>query len=160
MKHLTIMLKPASSLCNLRCKYCFYADITSLREVSSFGVMKESAMTAVMDHIFIDLDDGDYLTLSFQGGEPMLAGLPFYRNLVQYIAGKKRNIHINYTLQTNGILLDDDWCKFLAKYGFLIGIPGYSPGKPRRGPGRHSRTGNVRTGSSFHLPVEEISHRA
>ena len=118
MKHLTIMLKPASSLCNLRCKYCFYADITSLREVSSFGVMKESAMTAVMDHIFIDLDDGDYLTLSFQGGEPMLAGLPFYRNLVQYIAGKKRNIHINYTLQTNGILLDDDWCKFLAKYGF------------------------------------------
>lgn len=77
MKHLTIMLKPASSLCNLRCKYCFYADITSLREVSSFGVMKESAMTAVMDHIFIDLDDGDYLTLSFQGGEPMLAGLPF-----------------------------------------------------------------------------------
>ena len=69
MKHLTIMLKPASSLCNLRCKYCFYADITSLREVSSFGVMKESAMTAVMDHIFIDLDDGDYLTLSFQGGE-------------------------------------------------------------------------------------------
>ena len=100
MKHLTIMLKPASSLCNLRCKYCFYADITSLREVSSFGVMKESAMTAVMDHIFIDLDDGDYLTLSFQGGEPMLAGLPFYRNLVQYIAGKKRNIHINYTLQT------------------------------------------------------------
>ena len=90
------MLKPASSLCNLRCKYCFYADITSLREVSSFGVMKESAMTAVMDHIFIDLDDGDYLTLSFQGGEPMLAGLPFYRNLVQYIAGKKRNIHINF----------------------------------------------------------------
>ena len=45
-------------------------------------------MTAVMDHIFIELDDGDYLTLSFQGGEPMLAGLPFYRNLVQYIAGK------------------------------------------------------------------------
>ena len=105
MKHLTIMLKPASSFCNLRCKYCFYADITSLREVSSFGVMKESAMTAVMDHIFIDLDDGDYLTLSFQGGEPMLAGLPFYRNLVQYIAGKKRNIHINYTLQTGASFL-------------------------------------------------------
>lgn len=123
MKHLTIMLKPASSLCNLRCKYCFYADITSLREVSSFGVMKESAITAVMDHIFIDLDDGDYLTLSFQGGEPMLAELPFYRNLVQYIAGKKRNIHINYTLQTNGILLDDDWCKFLAKYGFSSESP-------------------------------------
>ena len=122
MKHLTIMLKPASSLCNLRCKYCFYADITSLREVSSFGVMKESTMTAVMDHIFMDLDDGDYLTLSFQGGEPMLAGLSFYRNLVQYIAGKKRNIHVNYTLQTNGILLNDDWCRFLAEYGFLIGI--------------------------------------
>ena len=121
MKHLTIMLKPASSLCNLRCKYCFYADITSLREVSSFGVMKESAMTAVMDHIFIDLDDGDYLTLSFQGGEPMLAGLPFYRNLVQYIAGKKRNIHINYTLQTNGILLDD--ASFLPNTGFSSESP-------------------------------------
>ena len=76
-----------------------------------------------MDHIFIDLDDGDYLTLSFQGGEPMLAGLPFYRNLVQYIAGKKRNIHINYTLQTNGILLDDDWCKFLANTGFSSESP-------------------------------------
>ena len=123
MKHLTIMLKPASSLCNLRCKYCFYADITSLREVSSFGVMKESAMTAVMDHIFIDLDDGDYLTLSFQGGEPMLAGLPFYRNLVQYIAGKKRNIHINYTFRPTEFFWMMTGASFLPNTGFSSESP-------------------------------------
>ena len=122
MKHLTIMLKPASSLCNLRCKYCFYADITSLRDVSSFGIMEDRTMRAVIDHIFMDLDDGDHLTLSFQGGEPMLVGLSFYRKLENYIAEKGRKIHVNYTIQTNGILLDDDWCSFFCKYDFLVGI--------------------------------------
>lgn len=122
MKHLTVMLKPASSLCNLRCKYCFYMDITSLRRISSFGIMTECTLYSVIDHIFMDLNDGDHLTLSFQGGEPMLAGLFFYQNLTRYIFKKNRNIRIDYTLQTNGILLNDDWCIFLAKYNFLIGI--------------------------------------
>ena len=51
-----------------------------------------------------------------------LRDFPFTGIWYSILREKKRNIHINYTLQTNGILLDDDWCKFLAKYGFLIGI--------------------------------------
>ena len=158
MKHLTIMLKPASSLCNLRCKYCFYADITSLREVSSFGVMKESAMTAVMDHIFIDLDDGDYLTLSFQGGEPMLAGLPFYRNLVP-VYGKTKYPYKLYPSDPRNFSDDDALQVSLANTGFLIGISWIFSRKATTRSGS-TAGGNVRTGSSFHLPVEEISHRA
>lgn len=122
MKHLTIMLKPASSLCNLCCRYCFYTDIASLRNTGSYGVMSEETMQSVMDHIFMDLTSGDYLTLSFQGGEPMLAGLTFYRCLTNYVSGKNPGVFVNYTIQTNGVLLDDCWCRFLHEHHFLVGI--------------------------------------
>ena len=122
MKQLTVMLKPASSLCNLRCSYCFYDDISSLREVSSFGIMTESVARSVLDHILTELEAGDRLTLSFQGGEPTLAGLDFYRNLTEYIKQKKTEVQIFYTIQTNGLLLNEEWCEFLTENHVLIGI--------------------------------------
>lgn len=122
MKQLSIMIKPASSLCNLRCKYCFYANITSLREVASFGIMKEETTEAMIDHIYADLDDGDRLTLAFQGGEPTLAGLSYYRHLVEYVKKQEKKVAVSYAIQTNGILLDEEWCRFLADNHFLAGI--------------------------------------
>lgn len=72
MKHISVMIKPASALCNLRCKYCFYANVSSLREVRSYGKMKPEVTEKMIDNIFIDLEDGDELTFAFQGGEPTL----------------------------------------------------------------------------------------
>ena len=123
MKQLSIMLKPASSLCNMRCKYCFYADVSSLRSIPSFGLMQPSAAHALISNIFADLEAGDHLTLAFQGGEPTLAGLDFFCNFVEEVNQyQNKSILVQYALQTNGLLLDDTWCRFLKKNQFLVGL--------------------------------------
>ena len=66
MKQLSIMIKPASSLCNLRCKYCFYADIADLREVRSFGIMKQETTEAILANIKENLSAGDSVTFAWQ----------------------------------------------------------------------------------------------
>ena len=116
MKNLSIMLKPASSLCNLCCKYCFYADVASQREISSFGIMSEKAAHLVLDHIFSDTDAGDHVTFAFQGGEPMLAGLSFFEDFVAETEKRKKQTSVAYALQTNATLLNEAWCSFLKKY--------------------------------------------
>lgn len=121
MKQLSIMLKPASSICNLRCRYCFYEDIASERETPSFGKMSRETMVSILSNIRKDLEIGDHVTFAFQGGEPMLAGLEYYQNFIS-VTDKWKGIHVSYALQTNGTLLDDEWCRFLKGHHFLAGI--------------------------------------
>ena len=78
MKNLSVMIKPASSLCNMRCKYCFYADISSIREQPSYGVMTSETRKKVLSNIFSQLASGDSITFAFQGGEPTMAGIIFW----------------------------------------------------------------------------------
>ncbi len=122
MKNLNIMLKPASSLCNMRCKYCFYADVSDLREVKSFGMMSEETVNGILHNLQKDLGSGDSLHIAFQGGEPMLAGLDFFRDFVDRVKAWNPGIRVSYALQTNGILLDDKWCEFLKENRFLVGL--------------------------------------
>ena len=121
MKQLSIMLKPASALCNLRCKYCFYADIADLREVRSFGIMQPETTEKILANIRESLDPGDSVTFAFQGGEPTIAGLEYFRHFTS-IVDTWQGINIHYALQTNATLLDDEWCAFLKKYNFLLGV--------------------------------------
>lgn len=118
MKHYTVMLKPASSLCNLRCKYCFYCDVAEQREIRSFGLTREQ----ILNRLAESLEPGDQLELAFQGGEPMLAGLEFYRALVQTVSQWDSRIHVSYAIQTNATLLDEAWCEFLKENRFLVGV--------------------------------------
>ena len=74
-KYYSIMIKPASSLCNLRCKYCFYANVSDLREVKSYGIMPYDLMEKMLSNIYDELDDNDQIDIAFQGGEPTLASL-------------------------------------------------------------------------------------
>ena len=83
MKNLSVMIKPASSLCNMRCKYCFYADISSIREQPSYGVMTSETRKKVLSNIFSQLDSGDSITFAFQGGEPTMAGIGWFRQFIQ-----------------------------------------------------------------------------
>jgi uncharacterized protein len=122
MKNISITLKPASSLCNLRCRYCFYANVSSLREVRSYGIMSRETAERILDHTFCDLEAGDSVTFGFQGGEPTLAGLDFFKGFVDAAKSKSRSIAVSYALQTNGILLDDAWCGFLKENRFLVGL--------------------------------------
>lgn len=122
MKRYTIMIKPASSLCNLRCKYCFYHDISAHREVASRGIMPEETAEAIIENLFTTLQKGDVITLAFQGGEPTLAGLPYYKHFIDSVGKRSKEITVSYALQTNGILLDEEWCSFLRENRFLVGL--------------------------------------
>lgn len=124
MKKRSIMMKPASSLCNMRCKYCFYADISEHRCDYSFGKMPVEKAKRVIDGAFSDMEAGDELTLAFQGGEPSLAGLDFYREFIAYTdeASKAKGISVSYAFQTNGTFIDEQWCEFFKKYNFLLGL--------------------------------------
>lgn len=121
MKQLSVMIKPASALCNLRCKYCFYADIADLREVRSFGIMKPETTEVILANIQKSLRAGDSITIAFQGGEPTIAGLDYFRHFTS-IVDTWTGIDVHYALQTNATLLNDEWCAFLKKYDFLLGV--------------------------------------
>ena len=76
-----VMIKPASGLCNMRCSYCFYADEMEKRTQSSYGIMEEETLECVVREI-LDYAEGE-CTIAFQGGEPTLAGLPFFRRCLE-----------------------------------------------------------------------------
>lgn len=122
MKHISVLIKPASSLCNLRCKYCFYADVSSLREVKSYGKMKWDVAEQMIENIYYDLEDGDQLSLAFQGGEPTYAGLRYYEHIVEVINKQAKRVTVHYAIQTNGTIINKFWCEFLKENNFLVGL--------------------------------------
>lgn len=109
------MAKPASSRCNLQCRYCFYLD------KPQHPVMSEATLEAfIRSHI--EAQPGDDVQFAWQGGEPTLCGLDFFRRVVelqQQFAGGKR---IYNAFQTNGILVTDAWCRFFKTHGWLVGV--------------------------------------
>ena len=123
MPQASILIKPASSNCNMDCKYCFYKCLSSNREKYSLGFMSGTTLELLVKNA-IDYADG-HLTFAFQGGEPTLAGIDFFKKAVelQKLYGKeKAGLKIENTIQTNGTLLNDEWCDFLHKENFLVGI--------------------------------------
>lgn len=121
MPPIHILMKPASGLCNMRCRYCFYADEMEKRNQASYGVMSLETLENVLRRV-LDFAEGE-CTIAFQGGEPTLAGLDFYRSCIRM--EKKynlKNVGITHAIQTNGYLLDGEWCSFLAENGFLVGL--------------------------------------
>ena len=83
MKQISIMLKPASSACNLRCRYCFYADLAEQRDTFCFGSMTGDTVDRILRKLSTSLEPGDGISFAFQGGEPTLVGLPWYRDFVE-----------------------------------------------------------------------------
>lgn len=121
MPPIHVMIKPASGNCNLRCKYCFYADVVQNRQEASYGIMDIGTLEAIVKSIIQNASG--HCTFAFQGGEPTLAGLDFYQKLIEL--EKKYNtkgLIINNAIQTNGILIDEKWAKFLADNEFLVGL--------------------------------------
>lgn len=122
MPPLSIMIKPASSLCNMRCKYCFYHDVTDHRDIKSFGMMSEEIAENLIKKA-LDFADGESIAFAFQGGEPTLRGLDFFKYFCKKV--KELNIkgsQIFYGLQTNGTVIDNEWAEFFRENKFLIGL--------------------------------------
>ncbi len=122
MPSLSIMIKPASSLCNMRCEYCFYCDVTEHRDVKSFGFLSEETAENLIVKA-LDFADGENIAFAFQGGEPTLRGLPFFEFFVKKVNElNKKMSKIFYGLQTNGTLINDEWATFFKENNFLIGL--------------------------------------
>ena len=122
---LSILIKPASSLCNMRCKYCFYYNVSQNREIGSYGIMSQEVMKNLIDRAFDEIAAGGKLYFAFQGGEPTLAGIEYFRGFVSYVSHKvniEKACSINYSIQTNGLVVDEEWCKFLKENDFLVGL--------------------------------------
>lgn len=116
-----ILVKPAGPDCNLRCGYCFYLEKNAL-----FPDQKAHRMPdIVLEHYtrsYIASQPTREVDFAWQGGEPTLMGLDFFRRAVALQRKYGQGRVISNSIQTNGLLLDDTWCKFLAKEKFLVGI--------------------------------------
>lgn len=121
MPPLYLLIKPASSLCNMRCGYCFYHDIGRNREQSDYGMMSLKTLENIVEKA---LAYGEKeCTFAFQGGEPTLAGLSFYEKLIEFQkCYNRKKLTIHNVIQTNGYDLPKEWAAFLAENKFLVGI--------------------------------------
>ncbi|MCC6888237.1 MAG: anaerobic sulfatase maturase [Hyphomicrobiales bacterium] len=116
------MAKPASSTCNLDCKYCFYLSKETLPRGPGAGVMQDDVLELFIRQ-YIDGNTGPSVVFSWQGGEPTLRGLDFFRRVVALQKKyEKSGQKIENDLQTNGVLLNQEWAAFLKEHRFLVGL--------------------------------------
>jgi serine-type anaerobic sulfatase-maturating enzyme len=116
-----IMAKPTGAACNLNCAYCFFLPKESLYPGSSFRMSDEVMESYIRQTI--EAQRMPEITIAWQGGEPTLMGLDFFRRTVEVAKRyEKGGTTIQHTFQTNGILLDSAWCRFFRENHFLVGI--------------------------------------
>ncbi len=116
-----LMTKPRGAICNLDCKYCYFLSKERLYPNSSFR-MSETLLEEYT-HQYIAAQQVPEVTFAWQGGEPTLMGLDFYKLALRYQQKhKKPGMRIYNALQTNAVTLNDDWCEFFAHNDFLIGV--------------------------------------
>ena len=116
-----VMAKPAGAQCNLDCAYCFFLKKEQLYPDSSFRMTGEVMESYICQTI--QAQQAPQATIAWQGGEPTLMGLDFFRGAIE-VESKymKPGMTIENTIQTNGILIDEEWCRFLHDNNFLVGI--------------------------------------
>jgi uncharacterized protein len=141
------MVKPVGALCNLDCTYCYY-----LHKEQLLGQPRQPRMTGEMleRHIrqYIEAQTGDAVVFSWQGGEPTILGLEFFRQVVELQARhRKSGQRIENDLQTNGTLLDEEWTSFLKQHRFLVGLSCDGPGR------LHDRFRPTKGGTPTHAKV-------
>jgi len=116
-----VLAKPTGAACNLACAYCYFLEKERLYPGSDFR-MSEEILEAFIGQ-YIRAQRVPEAVISWQGGEPTLMGLDFFRRSVEIAQEKApRGMRVSHTLQTNGMLLDDAWCEFLCEHGFLVGL--------------------------------------
>ncbi len=116
-----IMSKPIGPICNLNCKYCFYLEKEKLYPSQSKWAMPDDVLEAYIRG-YISSQSLPAVTFAWQGGEPTLLGVDYFRKIVELQRKHANGKQIENALQTNGVLLDDRWCEFLAEHGFLVGL--------------------------------------
>ncbi len=116
-----ILTKPVGPICNLDCKYCFYLEKEALYPQVSKWAMTDDVLEAYVRQ-YIEAQPADKVHFAWQGGEPTLLGVDFYRQVVQLQARYANGKTIENALQTNGTLLNDAWGEFLSGHRWLVGV--------------------------------------
>jgi uncharacterized protein len=116
-----VMIKPRGPICNLKCGYCYYLSKEKLYPGSSFR-----ASVDVMETFFeqaLATPDGPEVVFAWQGGEPTLIGLEFFQEMVTLQRKyRQKGRRVQNAIQTNGVLLDERWCRFLKEEKFTVGV--------------------------------------
>jgi uncharacterized protein len=116
-----LLSKPTGATCNLDCEYCFFLSKEMLYPGSRFRMADELLETYVRQ--LIEAHRAPYVTVAWQGGEPTLMGVEFFQRSIEYVQRYRRpGMTVEYTIQTNGTLIDDDFAAFFKANDFLVGI--------------------------------------
>lgn len=117
---LNLMMKPIGSVCNLRCKYCYYID-----KISQYGksnpIMSLESLEICIEK-FLEINETNEITFNWHGGEPLLLGLDYFEKIIEFQNKYRGNINVHNTLQTNATLLTPDFARFFKDNAFLLGV--------------------------------------
>jgi len=150
-KRFHLLSKPSGSACNIDCQYCFFLSKDALypgdRQRMSEATLEEYIRQLLESH------RTPSVTVAWQGGEPTLMGLPFFRRAMEFVEKHRRaGQEVCHTFQTNGILLDDEWCAFFKQHSVLVGLSVDGPQET------HDRYRVTRTGKgTFDLVMRGLS---
>ena len=120
-KPLYVMLKPVGSRCNLDCDYCYYLEKANLYTEKKNHVMSEELLEKFIKE-YIESQTMPQVLFTWHGGETLMRPLSFYKKAVQLQKKYSGGRQIDNSIQTNGTLLTDDWCRFFKENNFLVGI--------------------------------------
>ncbi len=116
-----LLAKPTGAICNLDCKYCFFLSKEMLYPGSRFRMADDLLETYIRQ--YIEGQQVPEVNIAWQGGEPTLMGVDFFRRSIEYVEKyRKPGMQVLYSMQTNGTLLNDEWCELFKEHNFLIGL--------------------------------------
>lgn len=119
---ISVMIKPSSSACNLKCEYCFYTSLAEKRDEAFKGYMNEKTAQNIIKSALEYAASTDVF-FTFQGGEPLLSGIDFFKMFIQ----KEKELNTKHSkiincIQTNATLINDEWCSFFKENDILVGV--------------------------------------
>lgn len=120
-KPLYVMLKPAGAHCNLACKYCYYLEKNNLYQNSHRHLMSDE-MLEQFTREYIEAQTMPQVLFTWHGGEPLMRSIDFYKKALELQKKYAHGKQIDNVIQTNGTLLTNEWCEFIAKNHWLVGI--------------------------------------
>lgn len=116
-----VSAKPAGAACNLRCSYCYYLEKEGYHTAGTPTRMSDELLEKFTEQ-YVHAQPGQQALFTWHGGEPLLLGIDYFRKVLRYQQPYRRNRQIENVLQTNGTLLNDEWCRFFKENNFLIGL--------------------------------------
>lgn len=116
-----VMLKPAGSLCNLRCKYCYYLEKNKLYNNTRKQVLSDELLEKFIKE-YIEAQTTPEVLFTWHGGETLMRPISFYQRALELQRRYARGRTIDNSIQTNATLLNDEWCRFFKENNFLVGV--------------------------------------